>query len=71
MKKRRDFLPPNKTKCLFFRAAVETAWTTEKKEVLFPRLMRQKFKAKIPCDTLNAPQFKRIESLTVALNARH
>ena len=39
--KKEGFLPPNKTKRLFFRAAVETTWTNEKKEALFPRLIRQ------------------------------
>ena len=60
-KKRRNFLPPNKAKRLFFRAAVETTWTNEKKEVLFTRLIRQKSIAEIPCGALNALQFKPIE----------
>ena len=40
MKKKRDFLPPNKTKRHLFLSfsgtAVETTWTNEKKNAFFP-----------------------------------
>ena len=64
MKKRRDFLQPNKTKLWhlfisFSRTAVEQRGPIKKKEESPPRLIRQT-RAEALCDALNAPQFKPI-----------
>ena len=71
MKKKREFFPPNKTNAfnaLFFRNNGQDDVDQWKKRSPFSPPNKTKFKAKIPCDALNAPQFKRIESLTVTLN---
>ena len=58
MKKKTDFIPPNKTRsinALFFRTVkLERTWTNEKKAALFPRLIRQVV-SEPPFDALNAP----------------
>ena len=68
MKKRRDFILPNKTKWHLFLSfsgtAVETTWTNEKKRMPFSPPNKTKPRAKASCDALIAPQ-----SLTAALNA--
>ena len=73
MKKRRDFLPPNKTKPIFldlFQERRSRLHGPMKKRKPFSPPNKTKPMAEALCDALNAPQFKAIE-IQAPLNAVH